>query len=162
MKTNEKNTTEISSKLLARIICQYNSLNEFSAQTGINAAKLEGKEEFTLEDILSVRKTFNLDDKETQAYFFPDYKPAKDKTTMISLITLESIIRRLEHIEDGLNALDLLAKGNILEIGSTITNEDFQGGFNFIMEQVIDQVTELRAQLTGKYFIGRERMETAG
>ena len=161
MKTNGTNTTETTA-LQKRILLQYENLRDFVESTGISYAKLEGKEEFTLEDILLIRKTFNLDADEIKAYFFPDYKPAEEKTTMISLIVLESIIRGLEHIESGLNALDMLAKGNILEIGSTIANEDFQAAFGFIMEQVTEQVTDLRAKLTGKYFSTRNQIGKAG
>lgn len=160
MKTNEKNNTGRTA-LQKRILLQYETLNDFAARIGISIDKLDEKEEFTLEDILTIRKEFNLNEMEIMEYFFPDYKPTEEKTIMISLITLESIIRGLEHIEDGLNAMDLMFKGNIREVGDTVTNEVFQDAYSFIMDQIYENVMGLRADLTSKYFITREIIRKA-
>ena len=160
MKTNEKtwNTTA----LQKRILIQYESLNEFAAKMGINVEKLEGKEEFVLADIQSITNEFNLSEKEAMAYFFPEMEPEEPKYAMVNVLAMERIIRKLERIEDGLTALDMMTTGQIREVGDTITNEDFQNAFSFIMNEIMDKVTDLRADLNGKYFKEYDRIGKAG
>ena len=138
-------------------IMTYGSVELFAELVKLNAEELrqqlDGKEEFTLEDIVKIRTELNLNDKETQLYFFPDYQPEETSksTKLINALDLRSIVKRLENIEDGINALDMLTTGQGMAIGDTITNEDFLDAFSYIMKNVKENVMDLRADLTGKY-----------
>ena len=146
------NTTINSTALCSRILKGYESLQEFASKTNVSIDKLNGKDDFVLDDISSIRKTLNLTDDEVKEFFFPDMDPEEKKYIMINALAVEKVIRRLEQIENGLIALDMMTSGKIKDIGDTICNEDFEAGFNFVMGQILDKVTDLRADLTGKYF----------
>lgn len=163
MKTKTTNstttaTTGITNGIHARILHQYGSVEDFAARTNVSLDKLAGNEEFLLEDIIAIRTALNLDEKEVKEYFFPDWEPQEKQYAMIDLLTMQGIISRLEKIEDGLTALGMMTTGRIKDNGSEISEEDFQNAFDFVMDQIMDKLTDLRAELTGKYFLERERI----
>ena len=147
---NEKNTFDTTA-LRARILTRYESIEDFSREANVKPEKLEGKEEFVLQDITRIVNALGLDREETRKFFFPDTEPEGKKATMANLLDMQTIIKRLENIEDGIIALDLMATGQIRNIGDTVTNEDFQNGFRFIMEGIMEQLTDLRANLNRQY-----------
>lgn len=150
MKNTNTNTTSGES-IRARILGQYASLEDFGNRTGIDMAALTGAKEFVLEDIVKIRIALHLNDDETKRIFFPDMEPEGKKTAMANLLEMQTVIERLENIEKGMIALDLMATGQIKNVGDTVTNEDFQDGFRFIMAGILEQMIDLRADLTGKY-----------
>ncbi len=149
--TIEKNTIDRTA-LCERILIQYETLEEFADRTNVNIDRLKGKEEFVLGDIESITSALNLNEREVKAFFFPEMEPEDPKHATINLLAMQGIIRRLEHIEDGLNALDMITTGRILEVGDTISNEDFRDALEFVLHEVSEKVTDLRAELCGKYF----------
>ncbi len=159
--TNNTNTnTTDRTNLHNRILRQYTSLEDFADRTGVNLAALTGKDEFILEDIVKTRIALHLADDETKRIFFPDVKSQEAKHTMIDLLALRDIIERLEDIESGLTALNLMETGKIKDVGDTVSPEDFNHAFSFLMVGIMDKLTDLRAELTGKYFLERERNRT--
>ncbi len=152
------NTSIDTTALCSRILMGFESLEEFASMTKVNKDKLNGKEEFVLDDISSIRKFLNLTDDEVREYFFPDMEPEGKKYVMVNMLAVENVIGRIEQIEDGLIALNMMTSGKIKDVGDTVTNEDFESGFNFIMSQVLDKVTDLRADLTSKYLIEKTRL----
>lgn len=157
--TNKNNTATVNTTdLRSRILTCYESVEDFSSRFSISVDKLAGKKEFILEDIIVIRSALNLNDEEVKKYFFPDCQPKEKQSSMIDLLAVRGIIERLEKIEDGLNALDMMTTGKIRDVGDTISNEDFRDAFGFIMAGVMDKVTDLRANLTAGYFQERTRI----
>ena len=157
--TNKNNTTTANTTdLRSRILTCYESVEDFSSRFSISVDKLAGRKEFILEDIIVIRSALNLNDEEVKKYFFPDCQPKEKQSSMIDLLAVRGIIERLEKIEDGLNALDMMTTGKIRDVGDTISNEDFRDAFGFIMAGVMDKVTDLRADLTAGYFQERTRI----
>ena len=157
--TNKNNTTTANTTdLRSRILTCYESVEDFSSRFSISVDKLAGRKEFILEDIIVIRSALNLNDEEVKKYFFPDCQPKEKQSSMIDLLAVRGIIERLEKIEDGLNALDMMTTGKIRDVGDTISNEDFRDAFGFIMAGVMDKVTDLRANLTAGYFQERTRI----
>lgn len=157
--TNKNNTTTANTTdLRSRILTCYESVEDFSSRFSISVDKLAGRKEFILEDIIVIRSALNLNDEEVKKYFFPDCQPKEKQSSMIDLLAVRGIIERLEKIEDGLNALDMMTTGKIKDVGDTISNEDFRDAFGFIMAGVMDKVTDLRANLTAGYFQERTRI----
>lgn len=157
MKTNTTTNTNGLNALRTRILIQYDSMNDFAEKINVKLDKLNGKEEFCLEDIMSIRSALNLKANEVNDFFFSDFEPSERKSTMINVFALESMVRRLDHIESGLIALDMMVNGKIKDVGETISNEDFQDGFSFIMGEVMEKVSDLRADITSKYAQGYTR-----
>ena len=153
MKTN--NTTF--DGLRDRITFAYGSLDEFADRISMRPekliSKLDGEQEFDQEEIVTIHRALNLSDDEIREFFFPDYQPAEETHSAFMLRQLDRrrVIERLEYLEDGIYALDMLTKGHGIHIGDTITNEDFLAAFTFIMDQVKENITTLRADLTRKY-----------
>ncbi len=157
--TNKNNTATVNTTdLRSRILTCYESVEDFSNRFSISVDKLAGRKEFILEDIIVIRSALNLNDEEVKKYFFPDCQPKEKQSSMIDLLAVRGIIERLEKIEDGLNALDMMTTGKIRDVGDTISNEDFRDAFGFIMAGVMDKVTDLRANLTAGYFQERTRI----
>ncbi len=157
--TTTNNTTTVNTTdLCSRILTCYESVEDFSSRFSISVDKLAGRKEFILEDIIVIRSALNLNDEEVKKYFFPDCQPKEKQSSMIDLLAVRGIIERLEKIEDGLNALDMMTTGKIRDVGDTISNEDFRDAFGFIMAGVMDKVTNLRADLTAEYFQERTRI----
>lgn len=157
--TNKNNTATVNTTdLRSRILTCYESVEDFSRRFSISVDKLAGRKEFILEDIIVIRSALNLNDEEVKKYFFPDCQPKEKQSSMIDLLAVRGIIERLEKIEDGLNALDMMTTGKIRDVGDTISNEDFRDAFGFIMAGVMDKVTDLRANLTAGYFQERTRI----
>lgn len=157
--TNKNNTATVNTTdLRSRILTCYESVEDFSNRFSISVDKLAGRKEFILEDIIVIRSALNLNDEEVKKYFFPDCQPKEKQSSMIDLLAVRGIIERLEKIEDGLNALDMMTTGKIRDVGDTISNEDFRDAFGFIMAGVMDKVTDLRADLTAGYFQERTRI----
>lgn len=157
--TNKNNTATVNTTdLRSRILTCYESVEDFSNRFSISVDKLAGRKEFILEDIIVIRSALNLNDEEVKKYFFPDCQPKEKQSSMIDLLAVRGIIERLEKIEDGLNALDMMTTGKIRDVGDTISNEDFRDAFGFIMAGVMDKVTNLRANLTAGYFQERTRI----
>lgn len=157
--TNKNNTATVNTTdLRSRILTCYESVEDFSNRFSISVDKLAGRKEFILEDIIVIRSALNLNDEEVKKYFFPDCQPKEKQSSMIDLLAVRGIIDRLEKIEDGLNALDMMTTGKIRDVGDTISNEDFRDAFGFIMAGVMDKVTNLRADLTAGYFQERTRI----
>lgn len=153
------NTTFDTTVLCSRILKGYESLEDFADRTNVKIDRLTGKDEFVLDDISSIRKELNLTDDEVMKFFFPDMKPEEKQYSMVNALSVEKTLRRLEYIEDGLIALDMMTSGKIKDIGDTICNEDFESGFNFIMSQILDKVTDLRADLTRDYLLERQKLK---
>lgn len=157
--TNKNNTaTANTTDLRSRILTCYESVEDFSSRFSISVDKLAGRKEFILGDIIVIRSALNLNDEEVKKFFFPDCQPKEKQSSMIDLLAVRGIIERLEKIEDGLNALDMMTTGKIKDVGDTISNEDFRDAFGFIMAGVMDKVTDLRADLTAGYFQERTRI----
>lgn len=152
------NTTIDTTALCSRILKGYESLEDFASRINVKIDRLTGKDDFVLDDISSIRRALNLTDSEVKEFFFPDMEPEGEKYIMINALAVEKVIRQLEQIEDGLTALDMMTSGTIKDVGDTVINEDFESGFNFIMGRILDKVTDLRADLTGKYLIERTRL----
>ena len=159
MNTNEKNTNTIDrTDLSSRILRQYASLEDFADRTGVNLAALTGKKEFVLEDIVKVRLALHLDDDETKRTFFPDMEPKEARHTVMDLLDMRDTIERLEDIESGLTALNLMVTGQVQAVGDTIAPEDFRNAFSFLSDELMDRVMNLRASLTATYFQERGRI----
>lgn len=153
------NTIIDTTALCSRILKGYESLEDFASKTNVKIDRLTGNDEFVLDDITSIRKELNLTDDEVMKFFFPDMKPEEKQYRMVNALAVERVVRRLEQIEDGLIALDMMTSGKIKDVGDTITNEDFEAGFNFIMSQVMDKLTDLRADLTRDYLLEKQRLK---
>ncbi len=153
MKTN--NTTF--DTLRDRITLTYDSLDEFADRIRMKPkkliSKLDGEQEFVQEEIVAIRTELNLSDDEVRLYFFPDYQAAEEPKPAFILRQLDrrNVIERLEHIEDGIDALDLLTNGQGIKIGDTLPTEQFLDSFNFVLSQVKESIVDLRAELTAKY-----------
>lgn len=143
--------TSNTNALRARILSQYETLEDFCDRVNVDLDKINGKEEMCLDDIVSIRCALNLTAEEAVTYFFPEMEPEEHNRAMANLLALRGVVERLEGIENGLTALDVMT-GKIKDIGDTVSNESFQGAFGFILDGVRERLTNLRAELTAKYF----------
>lgn len=139
--TNNTNTND-KTDLSSRILRQYTSLEDFADRTGVPLAALTGKKEFVLEDIIKIRIALHLNDDETKRTFFPDMEPKEARHTVMDLLDMRDTIERLEDIESGLTALDMMVTGQVQAVGDTIAPEDFRNAFSFLSDELMNRVTD--------------------